>query len=84
MDVNTLAKKTDTIFSYGAGRSPGEKFMKQIIIQNLEDSLIHRLKKIAWAEGAPPDETARRLLIQAIQSHTAHPLQYRPADISTG
>jgi hypothetical protein len=50
----------------------------------LEDSLIHRLKKIAWAEGAPPDETARRLLIEAIQSHTARSLQFRPADVSTG
>jgi len=58
--------------------------MKQIVIRNLEDSLIHRLKKIAWAEGAPPDETARRLLIEAIQSHTARSLQFRPADVSTG
>jgi plasmid stability protein len=45
--------------------------MKQITIRDLEDSVVHRLKKIAWAEGVPPDETARRLLIEAIQSRTA-------------
>jgi plasmid stability protein len=55
--------------------------MKQITIRDLEDAVIHRLKKIAWAEGVPPDETARRLLIEAIQSRTAaHPIHYRHAD----
>ena len=47
--------------------------MKHIVIRNLDDAVIHRLKKIAWAEGASPDETARRLLIEAIQHRTAHP-----------
>ena len=42
--------------------------MKQIVIRNLDDSVIHRLKKIAWMEGKPPEETARRLLIEAVQS----------------
>ena len=58
--------------------------MKQVVIRNLDDAVIHRLKKIAWAEGASPDETARRLLIEAIQHRTAHPLQYRRADVSPG
>ena len=58
--------------------------MKQITIRNLDDSIVHRLKKIAWAEGASPDETARRLLIEAIQSRTAHPPQHRHADFAPG
>ena len=45
--------------------------MKQIVIRNLDDSVIHRLKKIAWMEGKSPEETARRLLIEAVQSRTA-------------
>ena len=54
--------------------------MKQIIIRNLDDSVIHRLKKIAWAEGASPDDTARRLLTEAIQQRAANPLQRSSAD----
>jgi plasmid stability protein len=40
--------------------------MEQITIRNLDDSLVHRLRKIAWAEGISPDETARRLLMGAL------------------
>jgi plasmid stability protein len=47
--------------------------MKQIVIRNLDDSVIHRLKKIAWMDGKSPEETARRLLIEAIHSRTAYP-----------
>ncbi len=47
--------------------------MKQIVIRNLEDSVIHRLKKIAWMNGQSPEETARRLFIEAIHSRTADP-----------
>ncbi len=54
--------------------------MKQIVIRNVEDPIMLRLKKIAWAEGASPDETARRLLIEAIQLHTARPVQNRRTD----
>jgi len=54
--------------------------MTQVIIRNLEDHIIHRLKKIAWAEGASPDETARRLLIEAIQLRAARPIQHRRSD----
>ena len=54
--------------------------MKQIIIRNLEDPIIHRLKIIAWAEGASPGETARRLLLEAIQRRTAGPVQLRGID----
>ena len=46
--------------------------MKQITIRNLEDAVIHRLKKIAWMDGKSPEETARRLLIEAVQSGAHH------------
>ena len=42
--------------------------MKQIAIRDLDDSVIHMLKKIAWTEGKSPDDVARRLLIEAIYS----------------
>ena len=58
--------------------------MKQITIRNLDDSIVHRLKKIAFAEGVSPDETSRLLLIEAIQSRTAHPPQHRHADLTPG
>ena len=54
--------------------------MKQMMIRNLDDAVIFMLKKIAWAEGASPDDMARRLLIEAIQSRTAHPLLRSSAD----
>jgi len=47
--------------------------MKQIVIRNLDDSVIHRLKKIAWIEGTTPDEMARRLLIEAVQLRSKRP-----------
>jgi plasmid stability protein len=47
--------------------------MKQIVIRNLDDSVIHRLKKIAWMNGESPEETARRLLIEAIHSRVTGP-----------
>jgi len=45
--------------------------MKQIAIRDLDDSVIHMLKKIAWTEGKSPDDVARRLLIEAIYSRMA-------------
>lgn len=45
--------------------------MKEIIIRNLDDSVIHMLKKIAWMEGKSPDDAARRLLIEAVYSRMA-------------
>jgi plasmid stability protein len=54
--------------------------MKQIIIRNLDDSVMHRLKKIAWMEGESPEETARRLFIEAVQSRTQHDEKSRLAE----
>ena len=56
--------------------------MKQIIIRRLDDSIIHMLKKIAWMDGRTPDETARMLLIEAIQHRATSPrlaLEAKPA-----
>jgi plasmid stability protein len=45
--------------------------MNQILIRNLEDEIIQRLKQIAWQEGRPPDEMARNLLVDAIRARSA-------------
>jgi len=42
--------------------------MKQIVIRNLDDSILVGLKKIAWMDGGTPEETARRLLIEAVRA----------------
>ncbi|HEX5280401.1 MAG TPA: hypothetical protein VFW28_09995 [Micropepsaceae bacterium] len=42
--------------------------MKQIVIRNLDDSVLLGLKKIAWMDGGTPEETARRLLIEAVRA----------------
>ena len=47
--------------------------MKQIVIRNLDDSVIHRLKRIAWMSGESPEETARRLLMEAIRARVPDP-----------
>ena len=49
-----------------------EDNMKQIVIRNLEDAVVHRLKKSAWMNGNSPEEMARQLLIEAIQGTTRH------------
>lgn len=45
--------------------------MKQIIIRNLDDSVLLGLKKIAWMDGETPEETARRLLIEAVRARSS-------------
>ena len=47
--------------------------MKQIVIRNLDDSVLLGLKKIAWMDGDTPEETARRLLIEAVNSRSRCP-----------
>ncbi len=41
--------------------------MNQIVIRNLDDEIVQRLKKIAWQEGRPPEDMARRLFVEAIR-----------------
>lgn len=47
--------------------------MKQIVIRNLDDSVLLGLKKIAWMDGGTPEETARRLLIEAVRVRNIRP-----------
>ena len=55
--------------------------MKQIVIRNLDDSVLLGLKKIAWMDGETPEETARRLLIEAVRARNAGPRQpFRAAE----
>jgi len=44
--------------------------MNQIIVRNLDDEIMQRLKQIAWQEGRPPEEMARNLLIDAVLART--------------
>lgn len=48
--------------------------MKQIVIRNLDDSVLLGLKKIAWMDGGTPEETARRLLIEAVRARSTRQL----------
>jgi plasmid stability protein len=45
--------------------------MNQIVIRNLDDEILQRLKQIAWQEGRPPEEMARQLLIDAVRTRSA-------------
>jgi plasmid stability protein len=53
------------------GVSRKQKAMNQILIRNLEDEIVQRLKQIAWQEGRPPEEMARHLLVDAIRTRAA-------------
>ena len=41
--------------------------MNPIVIRNLDDEILQKLKQVAWQEGRLPDDMARRLLIEAIR-----------------
>jgi plasmid stability protein len=41
--------------------------MNQIVIRNLDDEILQRLKQLAWQDGRPPAEMAQRLLIEAVR-----------------
>ena len=45
--------------------------MNQIVVRNLDDEILQRLKQIAWQEGRPPEEMARNLLVEAVRSRSA-------------
>jgi plasmid stability protein len=45
--------------------------MNQIVIRNLDDIIIQRLKQLAWQDGRSFDDMARRLLVEAVQSRAA-------------
>ena len=45
--------------------------MKPMIIRNLDDEIVQKLKRLAWHEGRAPDDMARRLLIDAIMARAS-------------
>ena len=45
--------------------------MNQIVVRNLDDEILQRLKQIAWQEGRPPEEMARHLLVEAVRTRAA-------------
>ena len=45
--------------------------MNQIVIRNLDDIIIQRLKQLAWQDGRSFDDMARRLLVEAVRSRAA-------------
>ena len=45
--------------------------MNQIVVRNLDDEILQRLKQIAWQEGRPPEEMARHLLVEAVRTRSA-------------
>lgn len=54
--------------------------MRQIVIRNLDDSVLVGLKKIAWMDGETPEQTARRLLIEAVRTRTTQPQPFRASE----
>lgn len=52
-----------------------EETVKQIVIRNLDDSVLLGLKKIAWMDGETPEQTARRLLIEAVRARNIRQMQ---------
>lgn len=45
--------------------------MNQIVIRNLDDIIIQKLKLLAWQDGRPFDDMARWLLVEAVRSRAA-------------
>ena len=45
--------------------------MNQIVIRNLDDIIVQRLKQLAWQDGRSFDDMARRLLVEAVRSRSA-------------
>lgn len=45
--------------------------MNQIVIRNLDDVIIQKLKLLAWQDGRSFDDMARRLLVEAVRSRSA-------------
>jgi plasmid stability protein len=45
--------------------------MNQIVIRNLDDEILQRLKQLAWQDGRTPAEMARGLLIEVVRTRAA-------------
>ena len=47
------------------------KAMNQLVIRNLDDEIVKLLKQLAWQDGRPPEDMARRLLIEMVRARAA-------------
>jgi plasmid stability protein len=45
--------------------------MNPIVIRNLDDEILQKLKQLAWQEGRPPEDMARRLLVEAVRTRAS-------------
>jgi len=54
----------------GSAKEP-VSVMNQIVIRNLDDEILQRLKQIAWQDGRPFEDMARRLLVEAVRSRAS-------------
>jgi plasmid stability protein len=45
--------------------------MNQIVIRNLDDEILQRLKQLAWQDGRTPADMARGLLIEMVRNRAA-------------
>ena len=61
----------DGYIADGRGTRNLVSVMNQIVIRNLDDEILQRLKQLAWQDGRPPEEMARGLLIEAVRSRAA-------------
>ena len=46
--------------------------MAQITIRNLDDVLLVRLKRKAWEQGLPLEESLRRLVLASLEADDGH------------
>ena len=51
--------------------------MNPIIIRSLDESIVYRLKQLAWQKGASLEDTVRQLLIEAV---TFHGVRHHPRE----
>ena len=45
--------------------------MNEIVIRNLDDETLQRLKQLAWQDGRTPAEMARNLLAEMVRNRSA-------------
>ena len=57
--------------------------MNQLLIRNLDDEILKKLKQIAWQDGRAPAEMAQRLFEEAVRSRAAAraPARLRPVKV---
>ncbi len=55
-----------------AGRKTARlKIMNDIVIRNLDDETLQKLKQLAWQDGRRPEDMAKHLFIETVRSRSA-------------